>query len=102
VVSDGGAVYRLGDLPPADIEPAVEIGVVGLDKHYLARRGDLVVVTGIPGHGKTSLVNEILLPGWPGGNGLEHLLRELRAGAAGRPIAARWRAFPRPAWRRPT
>ena len=52
-------IYRLGDLPPPDIEPAVPIGIVGLDKHYQARRGDLVVVTGIPGHGKSSLVNEI-------------------------------------------
>lgn len=52
-------VYRLSDLPPVTPPPALKSGVAGLDAHYRLRRGDFCVVTGLPGHGKTSLVNEI-------------------------------------------
>ncbi|MGE0425710.1 MAG: toprim domain-containing protein, partial [Reyranellaceae bacterium] len=52
-------IHRLSQLPPPDVSPALPIGVEGLDEHYRARRGDLVVVTGIPGHGKSSFVNEV-------------------------------------------
>lgn len=53
-------VYRMSELPP--VPPAVphEIGIVGLQQHYRIRPGDLCVVTGIPSHGKTSAVNEIV------------------------------------------
>lgn len=61
-------LYRMSDLPPV-IEPeAHEIGIIGLEKHYKIRLGDLAVYTGIPGHGKTTLVNEIAgrmaMKGW--------------------------------------
>ena len=52
-------VYRLSELPPVLPERVYETGVAGLDPHYRVRRGDFCVVTGLPGHGKTSLVNEI-------------------------------------------
>lgn len=52
-------VYRLSELPPIAPEPALESGVAGLGAHYRLRRGDFCVITGLPGHGKTSLVNEI-------------------------------------------
>ncbi len=52
-------VYRLSELPPKAMPPALEIGVAGLAPHYRIRRGDFCVLTGLPGHGKTSLVNEI-------------------------------------------
>ena len=52
-------VYRLSELPPKAMPPALEIGVAGLAPHYRIRRGDFCVITGLPGHGKTSLVNEI-------------------------------------------
>ncbi|MBS0517278.1 MAG: AAA family ATPase [Proteobacteria bacterium] len=52
-------VYRLSELPPVMPPPALKSGVAGLDPHYRLRRGDFCVVTGLPGHGKTSLVNEI-------------------------------------------
>jgi len=51
--------HRLSEQPLPDVSPALPIGVAGLDEHYRARRGDLVVVTGIPGHGKSSFVNEV-------------------------------------------
>jgi twinkle protein len=52
-------VYRLSELPPVDPPKAHDIGIVGLWEHYRIRRGDFCVVTGLPGHGKSSLVNEI-------------------------------------------
>lgn len=52
-------VYRLSDLPPVDTPRAYDPGIVGLSEYYKVRKGDFVVVTGIPGHGKTSLVNEV-------------------------------------------
>lgn len=61
-------LYRMSELPPV-IEPeAHEIGIIGLEKHYKPRLGDLAVITGIPGHGKTTFVNEVAgrlaLKGW--------------------------------------
>lgn len=52
-------VYRLSELPPANPPQAHDIGMVGLWEHYRIRRGDFCVVTGLPGHGKSSFVNEI-------------------------------------------
>lgn len=52
-------VYRLSELPPVPLRPALSTGVAGLDPHYRIRRGDFAVVTGLPGHGKSSLINEI-------------------------------------------
>lgn len=45
-------IYRMSDLPPVDETPALDIGMVSLWEHYRVRRGDFVVVTGVPGHGK--------------------------------------------------
>jgi twinkle protein len=52
-------VYTLDQLPPFQRPEAIMTGMVGMDEHYKVRRGDLVVVTGIPGHGKTSFVTEL-------------------------------------------
>jgi twinkle protein len=52
-------VYRLSELPPVDMPKAYDIGIQGLWEHYRMRRGDFAVVTGMPGHGKSSFVNEI-------------------------------------------
>ncbi len=61
-------LYRMGELPPITEPVAHEIGIIGLEKHYKVRLGDLCVVTGIPGHGKTTFVNEtcarLALKGW--------------------------------------
>ena len=53
-------VYRMSELPPMVSATPYPIGIVGLDKHYKIRLGDFAVITGIPSHGKTSLVNEIV------------------------------------------
>lgn len=52
-------VFRMGDLPPAVPGQAFDCGMVGLSDHYRLRRGDFCVVTGLPGHGKSSFVNEV-------------------------------------------
>lgn len=52
-------VYRLSELPPVEQPKAHDIGIVGLWEHYRIRRGDFAVITGLPGHGKSSFVNEI-------------------------------------------
>jgi twinkle protein len=40
--------------------PALTTGIDGMDDHYKPRLGDMVLVTGIPGMGKSSLVNEVI------------------------------------------
>jgi twinkle protein len=52
-------VYRLSDLPPLAPPASHDIGIVGLREHYRIRRGDFCVVTGLPGHGKSSFINEV-------------------------------------------
>ena len=53
-------IYAMSELPEPPENPAMDTGIVGLKEHFRVRRGDLTVVTGIPGHGKTSFVNEIV------------------------------------------
>lgn len=59
-------VYRMSDLPPVPLVPALDIGMVNLWEHYRMRPGDFCVVTGIPGHGKAlALDTPIATPaGW--------------------------------------
>ncbi len=52
-------LYRMSDLPPLTPPPPHDIGILGLEAHYRIRLGDFAVVTGIPGHGKSSFVNEV-------------------------------------------
>ena len=53
-------IYAMAELPEPPENPALETGIVGLREHLRLRRGDLSVVTGVPGHGKTSFVNEVV------------------------------------------
>ena len=52
-------LYRMSELPPLPETPPHDSGFPGLAAHYRLRPGDLTVVTGIPGHGKTTVVNDI-------------------------------------------
>jgi len=52
-------LYNMGAIPPAAEHQAFDCCVDGLGENYKIRAGDLTVVTGIPSHGKTMLVNEI-------------------------------------------
>lgn len=52
-------LYRMSELPPAPEAFVHSIGIPGLCDHYLIREGDFTVITGIPGHGKSTLVNDI-------------------------------------------
>lgn len=62
-------VYRMSELPPLAPNVARSTGIATMDEHYRMRLGDLCVITGIPGHGKSTLVNEIcaraaIMHGW--------------------------------------
>lgn len=52
-------VYRMSELPPVPPSTIFEINMRGLGDHYKVRLGDLAVWTGIPSHGKSSLVNDV-------------------------------------------
>lgn len=51
--------FELDQLPELDDPVARDTGMVGLADHYKLRLGDLAVVTGVPGHGKSSFINEV-------------------------------------------
>lgn len=62
-------VYRMGELPPLPPSVSRSTGIAAMDEHYRMRLGDLCVLTGIPGHGKSTFVNEVcaraaLAHGW--------------------------------------
>lgn len=52
-------LYRMSELPPVVAPAPHKLGMSILDDHYRPRLGDFTVVTGIPGHGKTSFINEV-------------------------------------------
>jgi len=52
-------IYSMSELPDPPPNPALDCGMIGLKEHYRLRRGDLCVVSGVPGAGKSSIVNEI-------------------------------------------
>lgn len=51
-------VYKASELPPLP-ERKVFRTINGLGEHYRLRLGDFTVVTGIPGHGKSTFVNDL-------------------------------------------
>jgi len=52
-------VYRMSELPPYPERKGVSTGMPWLDPHYRVRMGDFAVITGIPGYGKTTFVNDL-------------------------------------------
>jgi twinkle protein len=52
-------IYRMSELPPVPEKTPYSIDMPPFDDHYNMRMGDLCVVTGIPGHGKTTWVNDV-------------------------------------------
>ena len=52
-------IFRMSELPPVPDVPIYDIGIPKLRDHYKARLGDFAVWTGIPSHGKSSLVNDV-------------------------------------------
>jgi twinkle protein len=53
-------LYRMSELPPLPEIVPLDSGFPGLQPHYRLRPGDLTVVTGIPGHGKTTVILDIV------------------------------------------
>lgn len=52
-------VARMDDLPEMETPRQYRLGMPVIDDHYIPRLGDFVVITGIPGHGKSTWINEI-------------------------------------------
>lgn len=50
----------MSDIPQATIRQPYPIGIPGFEKHFNIRLGDFCVVTGIPGHGKTAFVSDVI------------------------------------------
>lgn len=53
-------VFRMSELPDVPEPQALFSGIPGLAEHYRVRRGDFCVMTGIPGHGKSTLANDLV------------------------------------------
>lgn len=51
--------YKMSELPPMPTPEVISTGLTQMDAHYKIRFGDFCVVTGVPSHGKTSVVNDI-------------------------------------------
>lgn len=54
-------LYQLHDFPKANPFATYSTGFETLDRHLRLFEGDMVVVTGIPGHGKSTLVTQLLV-----------------------------------------
>jgi twinkle protein len=52
-------VYRMSELPPPPEAPVYDIGFGKFSENYKVRLGDFAVWTGIPSHGKSSMVNDL-------------------------------------------
>jgi Replicative DNA helicase len=52
-------VYLMSELPPVSTPPIWDIGFNLLSDHYKARPGDFVVITGVPGLGKSTFANDV-------------------------------------------
>lgn len=53
-------VATLSQLPPLPDSIIYEVGIDAFGEHYKARLGDLAVWTGIPSHGKTTVVQDVV------------------------------------------
>lgn len=53
-------VYRMSDLPPYPARQRFKTGFPTLDQHFQIRMGDFSVVTGRPGDGKSTWVNDLV------------------------------------------
>lgn len=52
-------LYRMSELPPVPEAVPHYTGIAGMGDHYRIRKGDFTVVTGIPGCGKSTFVNDL-------------------------------------------
>lgn len=52
-------LYRMSALPPVPEAVPHVTGIAGMGEHYRMRKGDFTVVTGIPGCGKSTFVNDL-------------------------------------------
>ena len=53
-------VYRMSQLPPVAPMPIYDIGFEAFGEHFKLRLGDFSVWTGIPSHGKSTVLNDVM------------------------------------------
>lgn len=53
-------IFRLSELPPRPQLVAYTLRMPIFEEHYKLRLGDMTVLTGVPGHGKSTLLNEVM------------------------------------------
>lgn len=53
-------VYKMSELPPMPDSTIYEVGFEALGEHLKIRLGDVSVWTGVPSHGKTTMLNDII------------------------------------------
>jgi twinkle protein len=56
---DVPGIHTMGELPPLSEAAQHVIGIAGLHEHFRMRLGDFSVLTGVPGSGKSTIVNDI-------------------------------------------
>ena len=52
-------VYRMSDLPPLPAVRRYGNGIPLVERHYQVRPGDLTIITGLPGSGKSTFLNHL-------------------------------------------
>lgn len=52
-------LFLMSDLPPVSFEKPHNTMITGLHKHYNLRKADFCVITGVPGSGKSTFVNDL-------------------------------------------
>lgn len=55
------SVRKASELPPRPLRMVHSTGIEGFDHHFRVREGDVSVWSGIPGHGKTTFLNHVML-----------------------------------------
>lgn len=61
IIQPQGLISALTTLYIEDLPTGVKTGWASLDPHFRPRSGELTLVTGIPGHGKTSWMDALLI-----------------------------------------
>lgn len=54
-------LFELADFPEVPYQPVYYTGIPALDRRFLLRRQNFTIVTGIPGHGKSTFITRCLV-----------------------------------------
>ena len=57
---DVSGAYKMSELPPLPYREPMSADMGAIDNHIKLRLGDFSVLTGVPGHGKTTFINDLI------------------------------------------